>query len=794
MKLTHCVRTLTPIFCLAIVASCEEDKSSCSDIDGNAQLPVPRTILARGELLAQTRTMVHEGNVYLLPACNALLKDADSVMRAPSHWVIEKRMMPPSGDKHDYMSMAPYWWPDPAKSNGLPYIQRDGEMNPDSRKDHDGLRFQRMVDAVEALSLAWYLSGEEDYTEHAVKLLRGWFMDPDTRMNPNLRYAQAIPGVSDGRGIGLIDLRHVPQLMDAVRILEMSDEWKPSDRSAFLQWWRQYLHWLRTSKNGLDERATENNHGTWFDSQAAALALFVGDSAYAREIFAGVPARIGKQILRDGSQPLELARTRPIHYTLFNLDPFTELAEMGRHVGVDLWNYTAPDGGSIVGALRFVAPFADTSHKWSKPDIVPVSPDEIAVPMFRAVTVTADTAITRAAITSSSRSKTQRWRLVYPGRRIITKGRSDSLYQHALQYARLQLISSATSLNPDSGFPRSTRPDGSWSQVPSNQWTSGFFAGTLWYMLQLTRQPVWRSLAERWTAGMEKEKSNKGTHDLGFMIFDSFGHGFTLTGNPHYRAVVVEASRSLASRYNSRVGAIKSWDTERVEDPRRVWKYPVIVDNLMNLEMLFQTSKADRRFYDIAERHARTSALAHVRKDGSTAHVALFDPVIGNLEKTATWQGYADNSSWARGQAWALRGLTASYGYTHDRLLLDAAERVADYFIAHLPPDGVPYWDLVHPAIPNTYRDASAAAIAASGLFDLSRKASPGKSQRYRAAAEQILTALSSGYLTEGTSSAAILAHSVGNLPQNGEIDVGIVYADYFFVEALLRQRGIYWP
>jgi len=796
LKLTHYISKVIPIFGLVILVSCDKDKSSCLNTAGNAQLPIPRTILARGELLAETRSMVQLGNVYILPACNALLKDADSVMRAPAQSVIEKRMVPPSRDKHDYMSMAPYWWPDPSKPNGLPYIQRDGEMNPDSRKDHDGLRFQKMEDAVETLSLAWYLSGEEDYAEHAVKLLRGWFMDPDTRMNPNLRYAQAIPGVSDGRGIGLIDLRHVPQLMDAVRILEMSEEWKPSDRRAFLQWWREYLHWLRTSKNGLDERAAENNHGTWYDSQAAALALFVGDSAFAREIVGGVPARIARQIRPDGSQPLELARTRPIHYTLFNLDPFTELAEMGRHVGVDLWSHTSPDSGSIVAALRFVAPFADTSHKWTKPDIVPISPDEIAVPMFRALTVTADTAIASAAIKSSARSMTQRWRLLYRGDRATTIARSDSLYNHALAYAQSQLRRSATSLSPDSGFPRSTRPDGSWSQVPSNQWTSGFFAGTLWYMFQLTHEPEWRALAERWTAGMEREKSNRGTHDLGFMIFDSFGHGFALTGDPHYRDVILEASRSLSSRYNPLVGAIKSWDTERVDDARRVWKYPVIVDNLMNLEMLFQASKlgGDRRFYDIAERHALTSALAHVRKDGSTAHVALFDPALGNLEKTATWQGYADNSAWARGQAWAIRGLTASYGYTRDRVLLDAAERVADFFIAHLPPDGVPYWDLAHPSIPNTYRDASAAAIAASGLFDLSRKASPGRSKRYRAAAERILTSLSAGYLTEGTGSTSILAHSVGNLPQNGEIDVGIVYADYFFVEALLRQRGIYWP
>jgi len=313
-------------------------------------------------------------------------------------------------------------------------------------------------------------------------------------------------------------------------------------------------------------------------------------------------------------------------------------------------------------------------------------------------------------------------------------------------------------------------------------------------MYHLDRDDEWKALAEKWTAGMEPAKSMRSTHDLGFMIYNSFGHGLSLTGNPHYREVVTEASRNLSSRYSPVVGAIKSWDTERRTDRRQTWKYPVIVDNLMNLELLFRSSaRGDRQWREIAERHALTSARAHVRRDGSTAHVALFDPVTGRFERNDTWQGFSDSSAWARGQAWAIHGLAAAYANTGKKELLRSAISAANYFIAHLPADGIPYWDLLHPGIPNVERDASAAAIAASGLLELSRHTKGAESQRFRRNAERIISSLSATYLTEGTGSQAILAHSVGNRPQNGEVDVGLVYADYYFVEALLRLKGIYW-
>jgi uncharacterized protein YyaL (SSP411 family) len=179
-----------------------------------------------------------------------------------------------------------------------------------------------------------------------------------------------------------------------------------------------------------------------------------------------------------------------------------------------------------------------------------------------------------------------------------------------------------------------------------------------------------------------------------------------------------------------------------------------------------------------------------VRADGSTAHVALFDPTTGALERTTTWQGYADTSAWARGQAWAIHGLSAAYGRTRRPDLLQAAQRAADWFIAHLPADGVPYWDFRHPDIPNTERDASAAAIAASGLYDLARRSDAQSAERYRAAADRLLESLASHYLAPPTPAGAILAHSTGGRPQHAEIDVGLTYADYYFVEALLRRKG----
>jgi unsaturated chondroitin disaccharide hydrolase len=781
------MRILRSIVVMSVLAGCNGDQRPVETL--------PRTIVARPELLRESRQLVKERNVYILPAYNALLRSADSALRAGPFSVMQKQTVPPSGDKHDYLSMAPYWWPDSTKPGGLPYVRRDGIMNPQTRIDHDGLRFGAMTNAVEALALAYWFTGEQKYAKRAALLVRAWFIDPTTRMNPNLRFAQAILGVTEGRGIGILDLRAFSHLVDAMRILETSSAWTSTDKAAFEQWCKEYLVWLRQSENGKDENRQPNNHGTLYDMQVAGIALFLGDSAVAREVLVNsAKARIDSQIVSDGSQPRELGRTRPIHYSLFNLDAFTQLAEMGRHLGIDLWRYRSAANGSIGSALSFIAPYAAGAKTWNKPDIAPLAPDAVSIALRRAGSALGNITFTNAAWNASARLRgLTREMLFYPGIPASSLASNDSLLSHALSFARNRLRATADSLDPAAGFPRATGADGRWEQKPYNQWTSGFFPGALWYMYQHEKSPEWKSIAERWTKGIEPARSITRTHDLGFMVFNSFGHGYLLTKDTTYRRVTVDAARSLATRYDPKVGAIRSWDTYGGNDARREWKFPVIVDNLMNLELLFRASAwSDPRWKEIAERHAVTSMRVHVRPDGSTTHVALFDPATGQLERTVTWQGYDDRSTWARGQAWAIYGFTSVYRFTGNKDFLNTAQRTADWFLAHVPPDGIPYWDFRHPNIPWVERDASAAAIAASGLLDLARNSKGDKATVYRQAALRMLKTLSSMYLTEGTAQSSILAHAVGGRPQNVEIDVGLIYADYYFVEALLRARGTY--
>ena len=757
--------------------------------------------VGREEFLAETQqrirsrdNSIQSRDLSLKGAYESLIRRADSALTGEPPSVTQKSKVPPSGDKRDFTSMGTYWWPDTTKPAGLPYVRRDGLVNPEILVDDDGARFQSMFDAVQALALAHYFTGDAKYSRRAATLLHVWFVDPATRMNPNMRYAQAIPGVTDGRGIGIIDTRNIAQVLDAVQLVAKSSALSASDYDAIVAWSRSYLTWLLDSKNGKEEQAAKNNHGTWYDVQVVSLALFTGDTSLARRTLVNeTTPRIETQIGADGSQPLELERTRPIHYSSFNLDAYTQLAEMGRRVGLNLWEYQAPSGGSIRKALLFLAPYADPSVEWTTPDVTPVPAEEFAAPFRRAELAIPDPRFAAALATLSRQAPdNSRETLLYPTDRDEVSA-NDSILDRALTAAVEKVKRSAMTLDPAKGYPRFVRAaGGSWEQQSATQWTSGFFAGTVWYMYQLTRQPEWKDLGERWTEGLESNKSITTTHDLGFMIFNSFGRGYLLIGDPHYKEVVFDAARSLVTRYNPKVGAIKSWNTDGAKDRRASWKFPVIIDNLMNLELLFWSAAngGDPAWKNIAEQHALTSARAHVRADGSTAHVALFDPVTGALEGTTTWQGYSDSSAWARGQAWAIYGFTNAYAHTGRPELLAAAQKTADYFISHLPPDGVPYWDFRHPSIPNTERDASAAAIAASGLLDLARKTDPSNSARYKSAAERILLSLARDY-TAGPESAAILAHSVGGRPQNSEVDVGIVYADYYYVEALLKRKGL---
>jgi len=276
-----------------------------------------------------------------------------------------------SGDRHDYFSYGPYWWPDPTKPDGLPYVRRDGEMNPDSRKGTDNRAFVRTCDAIETLSLAYFFTQHAPYAEQAARLARIWFLDSATRMNPNLDHAQAIPGINDGRGIGLIETRTLVAVTDGLALLDSSPAWTAPDRAAFGLWLRDYRHWLLTSAKGIDEQDELNNHGTWYDVQAAGLALALGNEPEARKILTtGLKLRLADQVEPGGSQPRELVRTKSLEYSFFNLEALFACASLGDRAGVDWWSYATPDGRSLHAALSYLAPYIDPARPWPKKDLV----------------------------------------------------------------------------------------------------------------------------------------------------------------------------------------------------------------------------------------------------------------------------------------------------------------------------------------------------------------------------------------------------------------------------------------
>lgn len=340
------------------------------------------------------------------------------------------------------------------------------------------------------------------------------------------------------------------------------------------------------------------------------------------------------------------------------------------------------------------------------------------------------------------------------------------------------------------GFPRSMSiKSGVVKKVPSKDWTSGFFAGNLWQIYQLTGDSRFKERAALWTTFMEKEKINAHSHDVGFKVFCSFGKGLEVEDNTKYKAIVIKSAATLLTRFNTKVGSIKSWDFNK-----DIWEFPVIIDNMMNLELLFEATKlsADKRYKDIAIQHANTTLKNHFRKDGSSYHVVVYDTISGNVKNKITYQGFNDESSWARGQSWAVYGYTMCYRYTKNIAYLKQAEATAKFFINHknLPSDGIPYWDFNDTSIPNTPRDVSAGAVMASALIELY---SYTKNTAYLNYANKVINTLSSDkyVLNESINGPFILDHSTGNGPKNDEIDEPIVYADYYFLEAIIRKKAL---
>jgi len=323
----------------------------------------PRVFLLRADSLAEAKRRLAGGDAGPARALQEVVTRADRALdqRPPS--VMDKPDAPPSGDKHDYMSLAPYWWPNPDTADGLPYVRRDGEVYKDRNK-HDTLGLRAMTDAVRDLGLAYYFSDDERYAAKCAEFLRVWFIKPESRMNPNLNFAQGVPGRTDGRCYGIIDTTQWRWLIEAIGMIGASSAWTDADQATLQQWFREYLDWLMTSPNGTLEAAQSNNHGTWWAVQTALYALFVGDADTARTTVEGVKQRIARQVEPDGHQPREAARTKGLSYSCYNLDALMCAARLGEHVGLDLWSFETEDGRSIRKALDYLIPYGLGDEKW----------------------------------------------------------------------------------------------------------------------------------------------------------------------------------------------------------------------------------------------------------------------------------------------------------------------------------------------------------------------------------------------------------------------------------------------
>lgn len=345
----------------------------------------PRVFLLDGKQMQAIRERIHNGDKSFAPALVALERDAKVALKSIPCSVIDKTVTPPSGDKHDYMSQGPYWWPDPQKPDGLPYIRRDGERNPEIKNFSDYYNMGKMAGDVETLALAYYFLGDEKYAVKAAELLRTWFLNSATRMNPNLQYAQGIPGITTGRGIGLIETDEFLKVVESVGLLAGATAWTEADQRGMEEWFAKFLEWMLESQNGREEAAAKNNHGTFYDMQVVSYALFTGNKDLAVSVLREVgPKRIARQIEPDGRQPLELERTRAWSYSIKNVLGLMVLARLGENVDVDLWHYKTADGRSIPKALDYLLPFAFGEQMWPYKQITEWSPQDAFDLMRRA--------------------------------------------------------------------------------------------------------------------------------------------------------------------------------------------------------------------------------------------------------------------------------------------------------------------------------------------------------------------------------------------------------------------------
>ncbi len=748
----------------------------------------------------------HLQEPYYAAAYKSLKSQADNLLNVEPLSVMQKEKLPVSGDRHDYLSQARYYWPDPTKRDGLPYINRDGLSNPELEK-LDRVRLGQTAERITTLSLAWFFSGKEAYARKATELIRVWFLNKETKMNPHLRFSQVAPGHNNnqGRCYGLIDTYSFVEMLDAVSLLEQSESFSSHDSKQLKSWFGKLLDWMLESKQGREESACANNHSTAYDAQIVAFALYAGRDNVARKVLLALPEkRIFKQIEPDGSQPHELARTLAFHYSQFNLTHLIDMALMADKVGVDLKQAVSSDGRSISKGLDFLSQYAgkDVSawpykqiHGWD------ASLQLFYKDLYRVGTYidTLRTDYLRLYYSYRVFQPTDRFNLLYMKPTDIDQsfvfacGQLELAMQCTDKSKREKQNASLRRVSPCT-----IAKDGSLSLVHPYDWRSGFFSGTLWQIYEYTHNDYWRQQAISYTWPIEEAKFHKGTHDLGFMMYNSFGKAYQLTGERSYRDVVLQSAKTLITRYSPTVKCIRSWDHDREK-----WDFPVIIDNMMNLELLFRATQltGDSVYWKVAVNHANTTMENHFRPDYSSYHVVDYNPESGSVRMKCTHQGYADDSFWSRGQGWGLYAFAMCYRFTRDTAYLHRSENIADFFLSlpNMPADGIPYWDMKMPAVDgcthdqiNTSvpRDASAAAIIASGLYELSCYVTPEKANNYRTFADKILSSLHQYYQAEpGTHFGFLLLHSTGNYPYNSEIDVPLCYADYYYLEALLRSR-----
>jgi len=337
---------------------------------------VVQLLVANSEHVARVRDSLRRGETQFAPALNAVQGDANAALSVPPMSVMDKQVTPPSGDKHDYMSQAPYWWPDPSKPNGRPYIRRDGRRNPEIDRITDRRNLQRLATVVSTLGLAFHFTGREEYAQHAAQLVRVWFLNPGTRMNPNLRFGQGIPGREEGRAAGIVETRFLPEIIDGVTLLQGSPAWTAADDEAFKKWMRDYLSWLLESPLGRANARRGNNQETWYDVQVAALAIHTGQPQVGLTNFEDAKNDIREEFEPDGRQPHELARTRSWDYSIFNLTAFMQLAALDERLGVDLWNFSA-DLRSLRKGVDYLVPFATGERRWPHQQITEFRPSEL---------------------------------------------------------------------------------------------------------------------------------------------------------------------------------------------------------------------------------------------------------------------------------------------------------------------------------------------------------------------------------------------------------------------------------